>query len=68
MDYVLCLSVMPTEYYHPVYQFVSFVHVSVRASVQLEMHSPGNTNTITDVRALKCTTFFSYLNFYHYFI
>ena len=33
-------------------------YVSVRASVQLEIHSLGNTNTITDVRVLKVTTFY----------
>ena len=31
--------------------------MSVCASVQLEMHRPENTNKITDVRALTCTTF-----------
>ena len=40
-----------------VYLTVCFVHVSVCASVQLEMHSPENTNKITDVGALTCTTF-----------
>ena len=31
--------------------------MSVCASVQLETHSPENTNKITDVRAHTCTTF-----------
>ena len=31
--------------------------MSVCASVQQEMHRPENTNKITDVRALTCTTF-----------
>ena len=39
------------------YLIVCFVHVSVRASVQLEMHRPGYTNKFTDVRELTCTTF-----------
>ena len=34
------------------YLIVCFVHVSVCASVQLEMHRPENTNKITDVRVL----------------
>ena len=33
---------------------VCFVHVSVCASAQLEMHKPENTNTIADVRAFMC--------------
>ena len=41
-----------------------FVHVSVCASVQLEMHRPENTNKITDVQALTCTTFRFIFNFY----
>ena len=40
-----------------------FVHVSVCASVQLEMHRTENTNKITDVRALTCTIFHLYLTF-----
>ena len=40
-----------------VYLSVCFVHESVRASVQLEIHSPENTNKITDVLAFTCTTF-----------
>ena len=39
------------------YLSVCFVHVSVSASAQLEKHSPENTNKITDVQALTCTTF-----------
>ena len=31
--------------------------MSVCASVKLEIHRPENTNKITDVRALTCTTF-----------
>ena len=38
-----------------------FVHVSVCASVQLEIRSPENTNMLTDVRALTCTTFHFYI-------
>ena len=34
-----------------VYLSVCFVHVSVCESVQLEIHSPENTNMITDVGA-----------------
>ena len=34
------------------YLYVCFVHVSVCACVQLEIHSPRNTNKIIDVRAL----------------
>ena len=45
-----------------------FVHVSVCASVQLEIHSPENTNMITDVRALACTTFHFIFNFYCLYI
>ena len=37
--------------------------MSVCASVQLEMHMLENTNKITDVRALTCTTFTLYLTF-----
>ena len=59
---------MPTKYHHPSgYLIVCFVHVSVCASVQLEMHRPENTNKITDVRALTCTTFHSIFNFYCFF-
>ena len=50
------------------YLNVCFVHVSVRASVQLEMPRPENTNKITDVRALTCTTFHFIFNFYCFFI
>ena len=41
-----------------------FVHVSVSASVQLEMHRTENTNKITDVRELTSTTFHFIFNFY----
>ena len=37
--------------------------MSVCASVQLEIHSPENTNKITDVRALTCIHFIVYLSF-----
>ena len=37
--------------------------MSVFASVHIEMHRPENTNKITDVRALTCTTFNLYLTF-----
>ena len=50
------------------YLIVCFVHVSVCARVQLEMHRPENTNKITDVRALTCTTFYFIFNFYCFFI
>ena len=43
-----------------------FCYVSVCASLQLEIHSPENTNRITDVRALTYTTF--HFNFYCFFI
>ena len=49
------------------YLIVCFVHVSVCASVQLEMHRPENTNKITDIRALTCTTFHFMFNFYCFF-
>ena len=45
--------ILPAE--PSVYLSVCFVHVSVCASVQLEIHSPENANKITDVRALTCT-------------
>ena len=56
---------MPTKYYQilsfcllpSAYLSVSFVNVSVCASVQLEILSPENMNKTTDVRALGCTTF-----------
>ena len=51
-----------------VYLSVCFVHVSVCASVQLEIHSPENTKEMTDVRALTCTTFHFIFNFYCFFI
>ena len=37
--------------------------MSVCASVQLEMHRPGNTNKITGVRALTCIHFILYFTF-----
>ena len=50
------------------YLTVCFVHVSVCASVQLEMHRPKNTNKITAVDALTCgltcTTFHLIFNFH----
>ena len=36
--------------------------------MQLEIHSPENTNKITDVRALTCTTFHFIFSFYCFFI
>ena len=45
------------------YLIVCFVHVSVCASVQLEMHRPENTSKIAGVRALTCTTFHFIFNF-----
>ena len=36
--------------------------MSVCSRVQLEMHRPENTNNITDVRALTCTTFYFVFN------
>ena len=45
------------------YLIACFVHVSVCASVQLEMHRPENTDKITDVQALTCTTFHFIFNF-----
>ena len=50
------------------YLIICFVHVSLCASVQLEMHRPENTNKITDVRALTCNTFHFIFNFYCFFI
>ena len=62
---VSCLSfcLLPSGYL-----IVYFVHLSVCASVQLEMHRPENTDKITDVRALTCTTFHFIFNFYCFFI
>ena len=58
-DKGLFLRYMPTKYYHFVrYLSVCFVHASVCASVQLEIHSPGNMNKMTEVRALTCTAFY----------
>ena len=51
-----------------VYLTVCFVHVSVCASVQLEMYRPKNTNKTTDVWALTCTTFHFIFNFHCFFI
>ena len=39
------------------YLSVCFVYVSVCANVQLKIHSPENTNKITGVRTLACSTF-----------
>ena len=50
------------------YLIVCFVHVSVCASVQLEMHRPENTNKIKDVWALTCTLFHFIFYFYCFFI
>ena len=50
------------------YLIVSFVHVSVCTSVQLEMHRQENMIKITDVRAHTCTTFHFIFNFYCFFI
>ena len=36
--------------------------------MQREIHSPENTNKITDVRALTCTTFHFIFSFYCFFI
>ena len=58
-DNGLFLRYMPTKYYCFVcYLSVCFVHASVCASVQLEIHSPGNTSKMTVVRALTCTAFY----------
>ena len=55
----LFLRYMPTKYYHFVcYLSECFVHVSVYASVQQEIQCPGNTNKITDLRALTCIAFY----------
>ena len=51
----LRISCLPSNAILPassVYLSACFVHVSICASVQLEKHSPENTNKITDVRAL----------------
>ena len=45
------------------YLIVCIVHVSVCASVQLEMHWPENMNKITDVQALTVLHFILYLTF-----
>ena len=47
---------------------VCFVYVSVCVSVQLEIHSPENTNMITVERTLTCTTFYFIFNFYCFYI
>ena len=72
-DNGLLTRFMPTKYHHfcllpSGYLIVCFVHVSVCASVQLEMHRPESTNKITDVRAPTCTTFHFIFNFYCFFI
>ena len=64
---------MPTKYHQfcllpSGYFIVCFVHVSVCASVQLEMHRPENTNKFTDVWALTCATFHFIFDFYCFFI
>ena len=52
----------------PSFCLLCFVYVSVCASVYLEIHSPKNTNKITDVRALTCTTFHFIFIFNCFFI
>ena len=68
----LHISCLPSTITLPasVYLSVCFVHVSVCASVQLERHSPENTNMITDVGpgALTCTTIHFIFNFYCFYI
>ena len=65
---------MPTKYYHFVcfrlstYLYGLFVYVSVCAIEQLEIHSPENTNKITNERALACSTFHFIFNFNRYYI
>ena len=60
---------MPSKYYHfaffrlSTYLYVLFVYVSVCVSIQLEIHSPENTNKITDVRALHVLHFILYSAF-----
>ena len=66
-----CVSCLPSTIIFLLpsgYLIICFVHVSVCASVQLEMHRPEKTNKITDVRALTCTTFHFIFNFYCFFI
>ena len=66
--------ILPASVYHiacfrlSTYLYVLFVYVSVCASIQLEIHSPENTNMITDVRALACSTFHFIFNFFRYYI
>ena len=43
--------------------YVLFMCLYTCSSVCLEMHMPENTNKITDVRALTCTTFHYFLTF-----
>ena len=43
--------------------YVLFMCLYTCSSVCLEMHMPENTNKITDVRALTCTTFHFFLTF-----
>ena len=45
-----------------------FVHVSVCASVQLEIHSPENTNMITDVWALNVLHFILYIYVDYFYV
>ena len=52
--YIVLRIILPASACLPI---CTFVHVPVCASVQLEIHSLENTNKITDVRALTCTTF-----------
>ena len=51
-----------------VYLYVCFVFVSVSGSVQLEIHSPENTNNIIDVWAPICSSFHFIFYFYCFFI
>ena len=58
-DNGLFLRYMPTKYYHFVcYLSARFVHASVCAREQLEIHSPRNTKKMTDVQAHTCTAFY----------
>ena len=69
MDNGLFLLYMPTKSYHFVcYLSECFVHAAVCASVQLEIHIPGNTNKIIDVRGTYICYIFLYLNFNRKFI
>ena len=58
---LFCVSCLPsTIILSATHLYVLFMRLY--ASVQLEIRSPGNTNKMTDVRALTCTAFYFIFN------